>query len=42
MIEGNSDKRVILNLISLCKDEVFFGVFENFIGNKCIIIFNFS
>lgn len=43
MTEGNSDKRATLNLTSLCKDEAFFGVSENLIGNKsCAITFNLS
>lgn len=42
MTEGNSDKRATLNLTSLCKDEAFFGVSENLIGNKCTITFNLS
>lgn len=43
MTEGNSDKRSTLNLTSLCKDEAFFGVSENLIGNKsCAITFNLS
>lgn len=43
MTEGNSDKRATLNLTSLCKDEAFFGLSENVIGNKsCTITFNLS
>lgn len=43
MTEGNSDKRATLNLTSLCKDEAFFGVSDNLIGNKsCTITFNLS